>query len=104
MDKQDIMVILPAYNEEGKIGSMVEESKKYSCEVVVVNDCSTDKTREEAATAGATVITHETNKGVGAGIKTGLQYAIEKNYKIIIVMGADKQDDPNEIPKFVLLL
>jgi len=101
MNKEDIMVILPAYNEEGKIGSMVEESKKYSCEVVVVNDCSTDKTAEEAKLAGATVITHKNNKGVGAGIKTGLQYAIKRSYGVIIVMGADKQDDPNEIPKFI---
>lgn len=101
MNRNNVIVILPAYNEEGKIGSMVEESKKYSYEVVVVNDCSTDKTKDEASIAGATVITHEQNKGVGAGIKTGLKYALDKKYKIIIVMGADKQDDPKEIPKFI---
>lgn len=77
-DKKDkVSVIIPAYNEEETVGSVVEVTKKlsYVDEVIVVDDGSKDKTVEEAEKAGARVISHETNQGKGSAIKTGVKNA-----------------------------
>lgn len=95
------ILIAPAYNEEGKIGQVVKRSKPFVNEVLVVNDFSKDKTPEEAKKAGATVINHEINKGVGAAIRTGISYALKNNYDLIFVIGGDNQDNPEEIPRFI---
>ena len=102
-DKQKVAVILPAYNEEGKIGTVVtktrERAKGIVDLVIVVDDGSSDKTAEEARASGAFVITHPRNKGVGAGLRTGLEYAFQQGYDIAVIMGGDDQDDPAEIPR-----
>ncbi len=94
------LVILPAYNEQGKIGRVVEKIKNTGLEltIVVVDDCSTDDTRAEALSAGAEVITHEQNRGVGGGIRTGIKYGIENKYDIGVVMSGDDQHEPSELP------
>lgn len=77
-DKKDkVSVIIPAFNEEETVGSVVEVTKKlsYVDEVIVVDDGSKDKTVEEAEKAGAIVISHETNQGKGSAIKTGVKNA-----------------------------
>ncbi len=98
-----IIVILPAYNEEGKIGSVVSKIKNSSkinfpLSVLVVNDGSTDKTASEAKEKGATVISKKQNQGVGAAIRTGISYAVENRYDIVVIIAGDDQDDPDEIP------
>ncbi len=98
-DDLKIMTILPAYNEEGKIGEMVKKTLPYCKDVVVVDDCSKDNTNIEAKEAGAVVLRHEVNKGVGAGIRTAIDYAIDNNYDVCVVMGGDCQDDPGEMHK-----
>jgi len=90
------LLILPAYNEEGKIGTTVKRAKEHFEHVFVADDCSSDKTSEEAKEAGAYVVRHEVNKGVGAGIRTGIDYAHENGFPICVVMGGDNQDDPAE--------
>lgn len=94
-----ISVIIPAYNEEISIGSMVLQVKKYADQVVVVDDGSMDRTSEVAEMAGAEVIRHSINKGKGAALKSGFK-AI-KNADIIVTMDADGQHDPDDIPKLV---
>ena len=80
-----IIIIIPALNEEGKIGNTVRKAKE-KCErvdeILVINDGSTDKTKEEAEKYGAHVISFETNKGLGSAFKTAFKYAQEKNYDI----------------------
>lgn len=91
------LLILPALNEEGKIGRTVEGAKGYVSKVLVIDDGSTDSTSKEANDAGALVLKHKTNQGVGAAIKTGIKYALQHNYDVCVVMGGDNQDSPEHI-------
>lgn len=105
--KIKVIVIIPAYNEEGKVGKVVSGilndgyNARLVNEVLVVEDGSQDKTKVEAETAGATVISHERNRGVSEAIRTGIEYAIKEKYDVCVVMGADTQDYPSEIKKIV---
>ena len=94
-----VLCILPAYNEEGKIGRVVNKVKATGQVdlIVAVDDCSSDNTGREAAEAGAHVIRHETNKGVGAGIRTGLEYGREQGFDIAVIMSGDDQHEPKEL-------
>ncbi|WP_424355692.1 glycosyltransferase family 2 protein [Methanobacterium sp. MBAC-LM] len=94
-----ITAILPAYNEELCISSVILCSKKYVDKVIVVDDGSTDNTAKIAKLAGARVISHSSNKGKGAALKTGFEAA--KTSEIIVTIDSDGQHDPNEIPKLV---
>jgi len=96
---QKITVILPAFNEEVSIGSMVLLTKRYADRVIVVDDGSSDRTVEIARKVGAEVIVHETNKGKGVALKTGFEAA--EGSDIIVTMDSDGQHNPAEIPKLV---
>lgn len=99
-ERMKILCILPAYNEAGKIGKVVEKVTAVGGvdEIIVADDCSTDSTRAEAESAGARVITHEKNMGVGAGIRTGIQYGVDNNFDIAVIMSGDDQHEPKELP------
>lgn len=94
-----VAVLLPAYNEEVSIASMVLLSLQYADEVIVIDDGSTDRTAEVSKLAGATVLSHNTNEGKGSALKTGFKYA--KDYDIIVTIDADGQHNPSEIPKVI---
>ena len=94
-----ITAILPAYNEELCISSIILCSKKYVDNVIVVDDGSTDNTAKIAKIAGAEVIIHSSNKGKGAALKTGFKAA--KESEIIVTLDSDGQHNPKEIPKLI---
>jgi len=94
-----IAIIMPAYNEEKSIGSAITEAKKYG-DVMVVDDASRDNTNNIASKL-TKVIRHEKNRGLGAALRTGFNYAISRKYEIIVTIDADGQHKPEEIPKFV---
>lgn len=98
-----VYAVLPACNETGKIGLVVEKIKSVHLieEIVVVDDCSTDGTSDEARKAGATVVRHEVNRGVGAGIRSGIQYGLDNNFGICVILSGDDQHEPREIPRVV---
>jgi len=96
--KAKITVILPALNEEKTIGKIVQQIKKYAAEVIVVDDGSSDKTAEKALKQGARVISHLKNKGYIAALRTGF---VNAKGEIIVVMDADGQHDPRDIPRLV---
>ncbi|MGE5465330.1 MAG: glycosyltransferase family 2 protein [Betaproteobacteria bacterium] len=96
-----ILVAIPAYNEEVAIGSVVLRSLKYADDVIVVDDGSTDNTAEVAALAGARVVKHEKNGGYGAAIKTCFDTARKVGVDIMIIIDADGQHSPDDIPKMV---
>jgi len=96
---QHITAILPAYNEQVSIGSIVLKTKMFVDRVIVVDDGSTDKTSEIAVLAGAELIKHKVNKGKGKALESGFKAA--KGSEIILTLDTDGQHQPTEIPKLI---
>ena len=94
-----LTAILPAYNNELCISSIILSSKKYVDKVIVVDNGSTDNTAKIAELAGAQLIRHHYNKGKGTALKTGFKAAQES--EIIITLDSDGQHNPKEIPKLI---
>ncbi len=100
----DVWVVIPAYNEEKEISKVVKKIRKYTPNMVVVDDGSCDKTYEIAQKNNVVVLKHIINLGKGAALKTGCDYAVSKGAQKIVVLDADAQHDPDEIPHFVKAL
>lgn len=94
-----VTVILPAYNEEVSIGSMVLRTRQYADRVLVIDDGSTDRTAEVAELAGAEVIRHPINRGKGAALRTGFHTA--RGADVIVTMDSDGQHHPSEISRLI---
>ena len=99
-----VSVVVPAYNEEDIIGDIIERitdtltKTEYSFEVIVIDDGSTDETGIYAEEAGANVIRHPYNIGLGAAIKTGIR---NTQGEIILMLDADGQHSPEDIPRLL---
>lgn len=101
-----LIVIIPAYNEESTIQEVIKrlpDMSKYGITLipVVINDGSQDRTAELAREAGAIVISHGTNQGVGKSFHDGLSYALENDADIMVNIDADLQYDPADIVKLI---
>lgn len=93
----DLLVIIPALDEEDAIAGVVAAARRsLSAEVVVVDDGSTDGTGDAARSAGGVVLRHPFNLGVGAAVRTGLRYAVENGYETVLQLDGDGQHDPEE--------
>ncbi len=100
-ERTKIIAVIPAYNEEKYIGTVVLKTRQYAGEVIVIDDGSTDRTGDVARLAGATVIRHKQNKGYGASIRTLLAEAKKRDPDIVILLDADSQHNPDEIPGLI---
>lgn len=96
-----IVCIIPAYNEAKHITEVIRRVSPFVQEVVIVNDCSFDTTAQLALESGATVISHPINRGQGAALQTGNEYAIKHQADIIIHFDADNQFQAEEIPDMI---
>jgi glycosyltransferase involved in cell wall biosynthesis len=92
------LAVVPCYNEEFTIGSIVLKAKRHLDKVLVIDDGSTDDTAKIAKEAGAIVISHKKNGGKGAGIKTGFKYALANGFDYVVTLDGDGQHNPDEIP------
>jgi glycosyltransferase involved in cell wall biosynthesis len=100
-NKISILAGIPAYNEASYVGSIVLQVRQYVDEVIVVDDRSTDNTARIAELAGATVIQHNQNSGYGAAVRSILAEAKRRNPDVLVLLDADSQHDPNEIPSLI---
>lgn len=99
-------IIIPALNEEKNIGNTISKiPKKISgidkLKILVVDDGSTDNTKTGALKAGAEIISHKHNKGVGVAFQTGLEWALRNQFDILVNMDADGQFNPADIPALI---
>ncbi len=103
IDPAQVAVIVPAWNERGKIGEVVRKvPRRWASAVIVVDDHSSDGTEAEAREAGAeVVIRHEVNQGVGAGIRTGLLEAKRRGFTYAAILSGDDQHEPDELPRIL---
>ncbi len=93
-----IFVIVPAYNEEQRIGQVIKDLLAQKFEnIVVIDDASTDQTAQIAAQAGATVLQHAINRGQGAALQTGDTYALEHDATVVVHFDADGQFNAADI-------
>lgn len=101
IDAARVAVVVPAWNEVGKIGEVVRKvPREFAACVIVVDDCSGDDTAGEARRAGAeVVIRHDVNRGVGAGIRTGLLEAKRRGFAFAAILSGDDQHEPGELPR-----
>jgi glycosyltransferase involved in cell wall biosynthesis len=98
-----ITVVIPAYNEEKTIASVVKGVRNCvpNARILVIDDGSSDSTAAQAKSAGADVISHPLNKGNGAAVKTALR-AISGG--LVAIMDGDGQHDPRELPPLLKYL
>jgi len=101
-----VCVIVPAFNEEVLIAQTIETIPDLADHIVVVDDSSNDKTPEivkKIASGNNRVlyIRHEKNLGVGASVRTGYLWCLERGIDIAVVMNGDNQMDPNDLPRLL---
>ena len=101
----DIWIVVPAYEEEMMIGSVIDglRSEGYD-RIIVVDDGSTDDTADIAESKGVEVIRHVENCGLGASLRTGLKAALDRDADVAVTFDADGQHDSKEIDKMVSLI
>jgi len=99
--KPKVVVAIPAYNEEVAIGSVVIRCMKYVDKVIVIDDGSKDHTAEVAQLVGAEVIRHKINGGYGSAIKTCFETAKVYDADAMIIIDADGQHNPDDIPSLI---
>ncbi len=100
MKQNKIWAVIPARNEERNISKVVRNAKKHAGCVVLVDDGSADNTALFGGKAGALVLRHVVNLGKGAALKTGCDFAVKKGARFIVVLDADAQHNPEDIPRF----
>jgi len=92
------LAVIPCYNEEATIGSVVLKVKNYVDKVLVIDDGSIDDTAKIAIAAGAHVILHKKNRGKSFAIKTGFRHALNKGFDYVVTIDGDGQHNADEIP------
>jgi len=99
---QKFLTTLPVFNEVKYVNEVLDLVKKYSPQVLVVDDGSTDGTTELLAQRNdVIVIQHQQNSGYGAALNTAFDYAIEHEYETVVTIDCDGQHEPQRIPEFV---
>lgn len=98
-----LVAIVPAWNESGAIGEVVDEIRDYdsTIDVVVIDDSSTDDTAEVAQLRGATVLRLPFNIGIGGAVQTGFRFARDEGYDAAVRLDGDGQHAASEIAKLL---
>ena len=96
------LTALPVFNEAKHVNHVLDCVVKNAADVLVVDDGSSDGTRELlAARTDVTVVSHETNRGYGAALRTAFDYAITHHYDVLVTIDCDGQHEPQRIAQLV---
>ena len=98
---ENLLVIVPAYNEAGSIPEVLKEIKSFNYDVLVVSDGSSDATCDIARNMGVRVLELPINLGVGGALRAGFRFAVKEKYAAIVQVDADGQHPVNEIPNLI---
>ena len=102
LDLQDTLVIIPALNEQDSVGKVVTSAISMNVrEVVVIDDCSKDRTANNARDAGATVISLTEGLGAWGATQTGFRYAVRRGARIVVTMDADGQHRSEDLENII---
>jgi len=104
MANKNLIIFVPAYNEEKSIFKLIKEIPSFpniNQKVIVINDGSTDNTSATAKKAGAIVISNKKNEGLGYSFKIGLVEALKEDADIVVVLDGDGQYNPKHINKLI---
>lgn len=93
----NIWIVVPAFNEAAVLGPVLGALRKRCPNVVVVDDASNDETDQVAVRQGVSVVTHLINRGQGAALKTGIDYALSQGAEAIVTFDADGQHRVEDI-------
>jgi hypothetical protein len=106
ISEKDILVLIPAFNEQERIEDVIKGARQFlpQARILVVDDGSRDRTAPVSRGAGALVVTHPFNLGVGTALQTGYKYAVEQGFQYVIQLDADGQHPPELLPEFVAKL
>ena len=96
-----ICILIPAYNAQETLGSVLKKIEPLKMDTIVVNDGSSDETKRVVSENGVHLLEHPLNLGKGAALQTGFQYILQKDYQVVITLDADGQHDPSEIPSLL---
>jgi glycosyltransferase involved in cell wall biosynthesis len=98
-----LIAIVPAHNEEGAVGSVIDDIRAFdpSIDVLVVDDASVDQTALVAEQRGASVVRLVTNLGIGGAVQTGFKFALEHGYDTAVRLDGDGQHDPGDIARLL---
>ncbi len=93
------LTAVPVYNEERSVEGVLDEVRRTSPHILVVNDGSTDRTPELLARQpGVEVVTHPKNRGYGAALMSAFEHALAHDYDVLVTMDCDGQHEPGRIP------
>lgn len=101
IDRTNVAALIPAFLEERHIADVVRRTLQQLDAVLVVDDGSADATAAQARNAGAEVVTHASNRGKGAAIKTGFEILLGHGFDYVLILDGDGQHLPEEIPHFL---
>jgi glycosyltransferase involved in cell wall biosynthesis len=101
-----VLVVVPAYNEQATVADVVAEVRAAApdVDVLVVDDCSADRTRERALRTDAQVLSLPINLGVGGAVRAGFRYALRHDYDAVVQVDGDGQHDPRDLPALLAAL
>lgn len=96
------LIIIPAYNEESSIANVISDLKSHGyTNIIVVNDGSQDQTGKQIEKTGVPVLTHIVNRGLGAALGTGFEFATKKNADLVVTFDSDGQHKAKDIQKII---
>ena len=96
-----VLVVVPAFNEEESLPSLVSEIVTAGYDVLIVNDASTDRTEQVARTLGIKVLSLSNNLGIGGAMQAGFLFATRNDYDIVVQVDGDGQHDPGQITTII---